>query len=298
MYELNSSDQSYGVENFAFLQEWQKAAVAFLARYRGATLALYEVHLKAYFAWCEQVARINPLDAERAHLEMYISHYLTSHKASSTCSAMTPIKGYYKFAHMDGRIQNNPAAYVRLPKAIHSVKPNLEIHEIRQILAAAREVSPRHWCLTQMLCVMGMRVSEACSITVEQALNIEQGMHVLNYVGKGDVATKKAIPYQSLEAFKAQIGDRTSGYLLLNLRGGKLTRHAGWTLIDTVGRRAGRKINPHYLRALGASTLDSLDSMQEFLSHVDPNTTKRHYDLRSKTVASQSVHMVGARLAV
>lgn len=282
----------------------QAAAVAFLARYSGDTLELYQRYLARFLDWCER-QDLDPLvDVIRGHLELYVRHIAEGRKPSTVGSAFTPVKGYYKFAYLDGRISHDPAAYVRLPKVWYTRKPPVDRSDIRRFLATAREISPRHWCLTQMLGVMGMRATEACSITVEQALNVEQGLRVLRYIGKGGKPAATPIPYQSLAAIDAQIGGRTTGPLLTTLTGEPLSRHAAYGLVETVNHAAGldRHLNPHYLRALaitqGREAGLTLDEMQAFARHEDPRTTKRHYDLTVDNLGSHPVHTIGARLAV
>lgn len=52
-------------------QSTQFAIIAFLARYRGATLRAYTQDLRAFLRWCQD-RRLEPLRAERAHLELYL----------------------------------------------------------------------------------------------------------------------------------------------------------------------------------------------------------------------------------
>jgi integrase len=174
--------------------------------------------------------------------------------------------------------------------------------DLRRFLAEAKATSPRHWAGSQLLCIMGLRASEACGLTIEQALNVEQGMRVLRYNRKGSKPTATAVPYQSLAAIDAVIGDRTSGMLLTTLDGRPLTRHALYGLMTTVGNRCGFKMNPHYLRAMGATTIlesgGSIYDAQHFLDHEDVRTTQRHYDLSKHDVAAHPAHLVGAKLAV
>jgi site-specific recombinase XerD len=98
----------------------QLAAVSYLARYSGHTHALYAHQLRRRFGWCE----INGLDPlvgiQRAHVELYVRHLgevgLT---ASSVNTSMHAVRGFFRFAHIDGLIAGDPAVYARLPK-IHS----------------------------------------------------------------------------------------------------------------------------------------------------------------------------------
>lgn len=279
-----------------------EAAIGYLARFTNQnTHKLYTRYLNDWFAWCEHQEK-NPLDITRAYIELYVHEISQGHKASSVGSAMTPIRGYYEMAHIDGKITTNPAAYVRLPKIQYKKRPPVETYDLKHFLRTARDTSPRHWAASQMLCSMGMRASEACSITVEQALEIDRGMRVLRYIGKGGKPTEKAIPAQSVASIDAAINGRTTGWLLTNLRGDKLTRNALYGLMRTVGNRAGIRMNPHYLRSAAATMMldagASLFEAQRFLDHSDIRTTQKHYDLRQHDVATHPAHFVGAKLAI
>lgn len=278
------------------------AAVSFLARYQDPTLSQYKYHLNQWFAWCEH-QQVEPLhEVKRGHVELYIHELLADHKPSTVCTAMNPVRGFYKFACIDGLIVGDPAAHARLPKVHYTKRPFVDRPDLKHFLATAKATTPRHWAGSQLLCVMGLRASEACSLTVQQALHVERGMRVLYFTRKGGGQGVLAIPYQSVQAIDAQIAGRTEGPLLTTLKGEPLTRHALYGLMMTVGNRAGFRMNPHYLRAMGGTTiLDSGGSIleaQEFLGHADARTTQRHYNLMQTDVASHPVHLVGAKLAV
>jgi site-specific recombinase XerD len=282
----------------------QAAAVGFLARYDGDTRELYRRYLAQWLTWCDAQGLHPFADVTRGHVELYIREISKTNATATVCTAMNPVRGYYKWASIDGLIDRDPAVYARLPKVHHKRKPPVDRTDIRLFLNTARDVSPRHWCLTQMLGVMAMRVSEACSITVPQALHVEQGIRVLHFTGKGNKPASIPIPYQSLAAFDAAIDGRTHGQLLTTLDGQPLSRFAASGLVETVNKRAGLSVhmNPHYLRALaitqGKEGGMTLDEMQRLARHEDPRTTQRHYDLSQENYGSHPVHLVGARLAV
>ena len=95
----------------------QLAAVSFLARYSGRTHRLYTYQLKRWFAWCEGNG-LDPLTGiQRAHVELYIRHLGdTGLMDSSIVTMMHGVRGYFRFAHIDGLITADPAVYARLPK--------------------------------------------------------------------------------------------------------------------------------------------------------------------------------------
>lgn len=280
----------------------QQLAVSFLARYTGPTHDLYRHYVGQWLTWCE-TNDLDPLvDVTRGHVELYIRELRGTVRDSTVCSALNPVRGYYKMGCIDGIIDRDPAAYARLPKAHYRKKANIDRVDVRRFLSAAKVASPRHWCLTQMLGVLAMRVSEALSVTVEQALHVEQGIRVIHYIGKGGVPATTPIPYQSLAAFEAVIGDRTTGPLLLNACGTPLTRSGAFSMVKTIGKRVGVTTNPHHLRAVAITQVKEsglgLEEMQRLARHADPRTTQRHYDLSEENHGSHPVHTIGARFAI
>ncbi|MDQ3029282.1 MAG: site-specific integrase, partial [Actinomycetota bacterium] len=95
----------------------QLAAVSYLARYTGQTHTLYAYQLRRWFTWCETNA-LDPLAGiQRAHVALYIRHLgECGLRVSSVNTMMHGVRGYFRFAHIDGLIAADPAVYARLPK--------------------------------------------------------------------------------------------------------------------------------------------------------------------------------------
>jgi integrase/recombinase XerD len=93
------------------------AAVSFLARYSGHTHALYAYQLRRWFAWCGTNG-LNPLvGIQRAHVELYIRQLGESGLMdSSVTTMMHGVRGFFRFAHIDGTVPADPAVYARLRK--------------------------------------------------------------------------------------------------------------------------------------------------------------------------------------
>ena len=95
----------------------QRAAVSYLARYGGSTHELYTFQLRRWFAWCESNELDPLLGIERAHVELYIRHLSDSGLMDSSINtSMHAVRGFFRFAHIDGLIVADPAVYARLPK--------------------------------------------------------------------------------------------------------------------------------------------------------------------------------------
>ena len=95
----------------------QLAAVSYLARYAGRTHALYAFQLRQWFAWCESNGLDSLVGIQRAHVELYIRGLGDRGLMDSSVNTMMhAVRGYFRFAHIDGVVSADPAVYARLPK--------------------------------------------------------------------------------------------------------------------------------------------------------------------------------------
>jgi Phage integrase, N-terminal SAM-like domain len=94
----------------------QLAAAAFLSRYSGRTLDAYRDDLRGFFQWAAD-NQVVVLEATRPHIELYRCWMDERGLAASTIDRrLSTVCGFYRFAHIDGRIGSNPAQYVRRPR--------------------------------------------------------------------------------------------------------------------------------------------------------------------------------------
>ncbi|MGV1010027.1 MAG: site-specific integrase [Dermatophilaceae bacterium] len=99
----------------------QLAAVSYLARYSGRTHVLYSFQLGQWFSWCEGNGLDPLLRIQRAHVELYIRQ-LREHGLmdSSVVTMMHAVRGFFRFAHIDGLIPADPAVYARAALSLRS----------------------------------------------------------------------------------------------------------------------------------------------------------------------------------
>jgi site-specific recombinase XerD len=84
--------------------------------------------------------------------------------------------GFYRFAHIDGRISSNPDQYVRRPTVRLSERRGLDSGELARLLPSAA-TTPRH--PGRVLGLNGRRVSEACDTKLED-MGMQGGHRVLS----------------------------------------------------------------------------------------------------------------------
>jgi integrase/recombinase XerD len=148
----------------------QLAAVSYLARYSGHTHTLYAYQLRRWFAWCD-TGGLDPLNGiQRAHVELYIRHLGSCGLMPSSINTMMHgVRGFFRFAHIDGLIPADPAVYARLPKIHHDETrtQGLDRLELIRFLQIAQTISVHHGALAYLLGINAQRASEAAAVRIE-----------------------------------------------------------------------------------------------------------------------------------
>ena len=247
----------------------QMAAAAYLARYNGRTLETYRYDLRTFFHWCVDVG-LNVLGAKRAHIELWRSAMEERGLAASTIDRrLSTICGFYRFAHIDGRIPSNPAQYARRPKVYPSEGRGLDRGELGTFLFTAERYDPDHPALAVLLGLNGLRVSEACATDAED-LGFDRGHRTLRIIGKGNKPA--VIPLVHRVARTVDLGERCEGPILHRHDGQRLDRRTAHRWIRSIGKRAGLGIvHPHMLRAL-SSWRHSMRGFRSVTSRSPPDT--------------------------
>ena len=79
---------------------------------------LYAYQLRRWFAWCETNGLDPLVGIQRAHVELYIRHLGESGLMdSSVITMMHGVRGFFRFAHIDGLIAADPAVYAGCPRS-------------------------------------------------------------------------------------------------------------------------------------------------------------------------------------
>lgn len=221
---------------------------------------------------------------------------------ASVCTALTSVRGLYRFAAQEGLIDRDPAQFARRPR-ISSMPQDtvgLDRLQLQEFLRVGRESGGRYYAVAYLLACMALRASEACSIRIEDYQLVSRGHRVLEFHGKGGKPARMPIPVPVVRALDAAAGDRSTGSLLLRRDGGPLTRQGLATLVNTLGRRAGISgivVRPHLLRhSCITNALESgasLRKVQDLARHADPKTTMS-YDRNRTNLDDHAVHSLVA----
>jgi integrase len=140
--------------------------------------------------------------------------------------------GFYRFAHIDGRIRSNPAQYVRRPQVSPSDARALDRSELGLFLFTAEQCDRDHAALAVLLRLNGLRVSEACATNIED-LGFERGHRTLRVVGKGNKPAIVPLVPGTARTIDLAVGQRHEGPILRRRDGQRLDRRTGgivtWT---------------------------------------------------------------------
>ncbi|MGI8613604.1 MAG: tyrosine-type recombinase/integrase [Nocardioidaceae bacterium] len=259
----------------------QLAAVSYLGLYSGDTHTLYAYQLRCWFAWCE-ARSLDPLvGIRRAYIELYIRHLgERGRMASSVNTMMHAVRGFFRFAHIDGLIVADPAVYARLPKIhgdesraqgrgpsrAHLVPPGRADHQRPPPGLPTRRQRPAR--------------PEAAAVRIEDYGETLRGHPVLHLIGKGNKPATMPLTVPVLRVLEVCRGERADGPLVLRPMSGKpIDRCDAYRVVARIAKAAGipRHISPHSLRhAAITNALDAgvpLRDAQILARHADPRTT-------------------------
>ncbi len=206
----------------------------------------------------------------------------------SVARHLVTIRHFFRFALMEGYVQDDPAATIESPRFRHSLPEFLSLEEVDRLLRqpdVTAVVGLRDRAMIELMYSCGLRVSELCGLRVSD-LQAEAGC--LRCIGKGDKERLVPVGRQALEVVQGYLKtsrpkllrEGSSPFLFLNQKGSKIGRITYWKTLGQYGRKAGlrKALKPHMLRhSFATHLLDrgaDLRSVQMMLGHSDISTTQ------------------------
>ncbi|HXQ25749.1 MAG TPA: site-specific tyrosine recombinase XerD [Candidatus Acidoferrales bacterium] len=206
----------------------------------------------------------------------------------SVARHLVTVRNFFRFALIEGYIDDDPAATIESPKFRQSLPDFLSLEEVDRLLRQPDTKSTlglRDRAMIELLYSCGLRVSELCGLSVSD-LETEAGC--LRCIGKGDKERLVPVGRQAIEAVREYLRasrpkllrEGSSPDLFLNQRGRKMDRITFWKTLAGYGRKAGlrKALTPHMLRhSFATHLLDrgaDLRSVQMMLGHSDISTTQ------------------------
>lgn len=220
---------------------------------------------------------------------------LSAHQArSSVARHVASVRTFHHFCVEESLVTANPAADVSPPKLEQRLPKALTVDEVSRILDAPDRttvVGLRDAALLELLYGTGARVSEICGLDVDDVgpalTDADAGLRLLGKGGK-----ERAVPLGSYAVHAVsdylvrarptltEASRRHTPALLLNQRGGRLSRQSAWAVLQRAAESAGitADVSPHSLRhSFATHLLDGgadLRVVQELLGHSSVATTQ------------------------
>jgi integrase/recombinase XerD len=258
------------------------------------TLAAYRRDLAGWEGWAGDHG-FAPIGAGPEAIERYLAERRAAGwSPASLARATTALRGLHRFLVAEGTLGWDPTADVRSPRLGRRLPKALEEREVLALLESAGGEEPadlRDRALLELLYGTGARISEVVGLSV---VDVGRDDGLLRVFGKG--AKERLVPVGGPARFAvgrwlgpsgrpllapARWARRTDEEaLLLNTRGGRLSRQGAWGIVRRHADRAGLgdRVSPHVLRHSCASHMlahgADIRVVQELLGHVSIATTQ------------------------
>ncbi len=270
-----------------------------------ATLEAYRRDLGQLAAWARRERIADPVRLRDADLRRFLLATSRRLGARSRARLLSALRGFCRFLVAEGRLPADPTETLLSPRAGRRLPRPLSRVQVERLLGVEAGDDPvglRDRCIVEILYGAGLRVGELCALDVG---DVETRERLLRVRGKGDKERLVPIGEPALRAVAAWLaggrprlrGRVPSGALLLNRRGGRLSRVSAWQAVKRVAAAAGlAEVTPHTLRHSYATHLleggADLRAVQELLGHADIATTEiyTHVDRAYLTEVYRSTH--------
>jgi integrase/recombinase XerD len=201
---------------------------------------------------------------------------------------VSAVRTYFRFLLAEGRLEGDPSERLEVPRRGRQLPDTLSVAEMERLLIAPEADQPLAWrdrALLELGYGAGLRASELCGLTLQQ-LHLANGL--VQVVGKGSKERLVPIGRSVIGAVSLYLHQvrpeldrgRSLDRVLLNIRGGPLSRVGAWGIVRRCARQAGirKRVTTHTLRHSFATHLleggADLRAVQEMLGHADLSTTQ------------------------
>lgn len=225
---------------------------AWLAGYRSPqTRSAYAIALRLWRCWCQR-HNVDPLDAVRAHVELYQRDLeALGRKPRTIYARLTAMASFYDYLVVEEVLVRDPMRGVKRPR-IERKSPTawLSRSQLADLVTAAPALGPSAHALIFVLTFNGLRIGEACSLDVD-SLAWDGYSPIILFTRKGGKEGRAVLSRPTEDAVKRAIGERTTGPMLLNRYGNRMTQHNAQRILNRAMRHvrgSHGRITPHSLR--------------------------------------------------
>jgi integrase/recombinase XerD len=210
------------------------------------------------------------------------------YRTASLVRLLSAVRSFHRFLLREGDAADDPTVGVVRPRLPRTLPRPLPREEVERLLTSPQEgtvAGIRDRAILELLYGAGMRVSELVGLDVDD-VDLDDGS--VRVFGKGSKErivplgrfAREAVASYLRRSRPALATSRSRAALLLNQRGGRLTRQGVSRILGQHARRAGirRRVTPHTLRHSFATHLleggADVRVVQELLGHASVATTQ------------------------
>ncbi len=264
------------------------------------SMAAYRRDLRRYEAYLRGQGLTEPGEIGEDVVSRYV-HQLEAlrdedgnprYAASSVARALVAVRSFHRFCVDEGLVTADPSEEVGAPRVPQGIPKALSEPEVEALLDAVEGDDPRALrdrAILETLYATGVRISELVGLD-RADLDLEDGL--VRVLGKGSKERVVPVGRTARAAVAAYLALGRPGLeragtrriagdpLLLNARGGRLSRQSCWTIVTSAGERVGLagRLSPHVLRHSCATHMlehgADIRVVQELLGHASLSTTQ------------------------
>ncbi len=257
------------------------------------TIKSYSIDLKQF----EQFVCINRLEwQEKKSIEKYIESLHSIYMPKSVKRKIASIKAFFHYLELEEILEINPFHKIQIKYKEPFILPKtIPLKNIESIInfsysnyknahtSYSQKVALRNVLILELLFATGMRISELCSLKIEQ---IDLTEYIIKIYGKGSKERLIQICNHNIqELLQKYIKERNqdisnNDYLLINRLHNRLSEQSVRNMITNYAKQAGipLHITPHMFRHSFATLLLEEDVdiryIQQMLGHSSITTTQ------------------------
>jgi integrase/recombinase XerC len=283
------------------LAYWQADLSAFLAYlkhergYSDKTLSSYQLQLSAVASQVAEQAN-HWVELTETQLQLHISSCRKSLKARSLALRVASLRSFYRYLMQQGKLKENPASYLQVPKFDKPLPKNLDVDEVNHLLdfdSSEDALACRDKAILELFYSSGLRLDELVSANLQ---DIDWSEALIRVRGKGNKQRVLPIGRMAVAAIKdwlkvrsAYVGTEPEALFLIKQ---KKQRVKLWSERQGLAQH----LHPHMLRhSFATHMLESssdLRAVQELLGHANLNTTQvyTHLDFQQLAKVYDNAH--------
>ena len=174
--------------------------------YAPKTIESYKGTVKDFLDFTSKipVAAVKPID-----IREYLAWLLEQGASpASVAQKLCAIRAFFNHLEVSGIVVVSPARLIKRKKPQRKLPHTLTVEEVEKLIAAAE--NPRDRAIIETFYAAGLRLAELTTMRIE---NIDWKARTARIIGKGDKERLAPLNTRAIDALRAVIGKRASGFV-------------------------------------------------------------------------------------